>query len=134
MLIAIGAILVLGTTQIIGPALDSDGPGAGTARAAVLAAAVTLSFFTLEAGMHWILGDAAPDDGSRTIVHGVAVIAMVALFAVVIAFQLVSPARQQSRWRRHLALHLRNGLYANAAFDRVVGSLRIPASAGTPTP
>jgi len=128
MLLAIGAILVLGTTQIIGPTLDSDGPVAGTFRAGVLATAVTLSFFTLETGMRWILGAAVPHHGPRTIVHAALVVILVTAFTVVIAFQLMSPARPPSRWRRRLAVHLRNGLYANAAFDRAVGSLRIPTS------
>ena len=131
-LIAIGAILVLGTTQIIGPALDSDGPMAGTVRAGLLAAAVTVSFFTLESGMHWILGDVVPDQGTRTAIHAALIVAIVAAFATVIGFQLMGPARPQGRRRRRLALHLRNGLYANAAFDRLVGSLRVPAS--TPRP
>jgi len=131
-LIAVGAILVLGTTQIIGPALDSDGPMTGTMRAAVLAAAVTVSFFTLESGMHWILGEVVPDHGTRTGIHAALIAVIVASFAMVIGFQLMGPARPPGRRRRRLAVHLRNGLYANAVFDRLVGSLRVPTS--TPGP
>ena len=132
LLIAVGAILVLGTTQIIGPALDSDGPMTGTMRAVFLAAAVTVSFFTLEAGMQWILGAVVPHHGTRTGIHAALVAVIVASFATVIGFQLMAPARPPGRRQRRLALHLRNGLYANAAFDRLVGSLRIPTS--TPGP
>lgn len=124
-LLAVGAILVLGTTQLVGPAVDSTGPLSGSLRAAGLAFVVTLSFFTLEGGAHHLLGTTVPGVGSRTVVHGVLVTAMVLAFAVVILFQLIEPSRGSTRMRRSLALHLRNGCYANAAFDRLVGSLRI---------
>lgn len=130
MLIAIGAILVLGTTQLIGPALDASGPASATVLAGLLAFAVTLSFFTLEAGAHRLLGEAVPDVGGRTVVHAALLVVLLMGFAVVIGFQLVAPSRPPGPRRSRLALHLRNGLYANAAFDRLVGSLRLTG----PTP
>ena len=52
LLVAIGAILVIGVTQLLAPALDSAGTAAGSLRAAGLALAVTVSFFALEGGTH----------------------------------------------------------------------------------
>jgi len=132
MLIAVGAILVLGTTQIIGPALDSDGPTMGTIRSALLALAVTISFFTLETGALWLLGDAVPHHDPRTVVHAALMVLLLVPFALVIGFQLVAPTRPPGRWRRHMALHLRNGLYANAIFDRLIGSLRMQTPSAEP--
>ncbi len=123
-LIAIGAILVLGTTQIVAPTLDSDGPWRATVRASGLAVLVTVSFFVLEGGAHHLLGDVVPHHGARTFVHAALIVTVVAAFAVVVAFQLRHPAHANSARRRRLAVHLRNGLYANAAFDRAVGALR----------
>ena len=129
--IAIGAILVLGTTQIVAAALDSAGGVGGTIRASLLALGVTASFFTLEKGAHALLGDTVPNGGPRTAVH-LAVISVVLLaFAGAVLLQILEPSRSMSTRRRALAIHVRNGFYANAMFDRLVGSLRTPASLRT---
>ncbi len=125
MLLAIGAVLVLGTTQIVAPTLDSDGPASAIVRAAGLATMVTVAFFSLEGGAHHLLGEAVPHHGARTLVHAALVTTVVAGFATVIIFQLSHPALGGGPRRRRLALHLRNGLYANAAFDRTIGALRV---------
>ncbi len=39
--------------------------------------------------------------------------------------QILEPTRPQTAFRRRLAIHFRNGLYANALFDRAVGGLRL---------
>ena len=126
MLLVVGAILVMGTTQLIGPALDSAGSFVGTARAGVLAFAVTLSFFSLEAAAHTLLGHTVPHDGVRTAVHAALVAVLLVGSAVVVGYQLTAPARPPSARRARLAVHLRNGLYANAAFDRLVSALPTP--------
>ena len=128
-LLVIGAILVLGTTQIVAPAFDSQGPLAGTLRVTLLAAGVTISFFTLEAGAHHLLASAIPSDIERSVWQYLPLAVIVAAFTAVVALQIAEPSRQPSARRRALAIHLRNGLYANAVFDRFVGSLRpMPAS------
>lgn len=129
--LAIGAILMLGTTQLVAPALDSQGPVAGTLRATLLALGVTVSFFTLEAGAHHLLNSAAPYGGGRTLWQYLPLAVVLIAFTSVVIFQIAEPSRQPSARRRALAIHLRNGLYANAAFDRLVGSLRLmPATRG----
>lgn len=128
MLLAIGLILVLGTTQIVAPAFDSTGSANGTARAAGMAFGVTLAFFSLEAGVHAILSSTVPDAGARTVLHSALMVVVVAAFAAVVLLQIFEPAHGTSRRRRALAVHLRNGLYVNAVFDRVVGALRTPRS------
>lgn len=132
-LLCIGGILVMGTTQLVAPALDSAGRALGWIRAAVLALAVTLAFFVLELGAHELLYGTVPEDLIRTPVH-VALIALVMVsFGAVVLLQILEPARGTSPARRRLAVHLRNGLYANALFDRVMGALRTPAIAGPAT-
>lgn len=127
-LVAVGAILVLGTTQIVAPTLDSKGPGAATVRAGLLALGVTISFFTLEAGSHHLLASAAPHGGERTLWQYVPLAAVLVAFTTVVMLQIVEPSRRPTARRRALAIHLRNGLYANAVFDRIVGSLRPTAA------
>jgi len=125
--IAIGGILVIGTTQLVAPALDSAGPIMGTVRASGLALAVTLSFFTLEAGAHQLLSDTVPESVGREGIQLALVALVLVSFASVVVMQIFEPTRPQTARRRAMAIHLRNGLYANAMFDRAVGALRRPA-------
>ncbi len=126
-LVAVGAILVLGTTQLIAPTLDSAGSAAGVVRAGTLAAGVTISFFALEAGAHHVLGDAVPELTARAWVQLVLIGVVLAVFAAVVLLQIVEPARAVGRRRSAIAVHLRNGLYANAVYDRLIGALKTPA-------
>ncbi len=128
--VLIGAILVLGTTQLVAPALDSTGGRQGTTRAALLALAVTTSFFTLESGAHHLLASTVPETGARSGLELVLMATVVAAFAIAVALQIFEPTRPQSRRRRAFAVHLRNGLYANALYDRMVGALRVRPTGG----
>ncbi|MCA9154486.1 MAG: hypothetical protein KDA38_06845 [Planctomycetales bacterium] len=123
-LLAVGAILVMGLAQIIAPAWDSRGPIVGVAQACLLASCVTLAFFSLETGAHLLLHDVLPEigrpSGLTLSLTGFVLLA----FAVTVLLQIVGLERLQSTWARHLVVHLRNGLYANAIFDRLVGGLR----------
>jgi len=124
--IAIGGILVIGTTQLVAPALDSAGRVIGTVRAVGLALAVTLSFFTLEAGAHHLLADTVPEGVGRDVIQLALVAVILVSFAAVVGLQILEPTRPRSARRRAMAVHFRNGLYANALFDRAVGALRRP--------
>lgn len=129
-LLAVGAILVMGTTQLLAPALDSVGSLVAVLRTALLALSVTGAFFALEAGAHHLLYETAPHDTGRAPAHLVLAAAVLVTFAVVVTFQMVEPAHGTSERRRRWAVHLRNGLYANAAFDRLVGAWRRPTPSG----
>ncbi len=126
--IAVGAILVLGTTQLVAPALDSDGPVAGVLRVSLLALAVTASFFTLEAGAYQLIADTVPEPVARDAFQLVLVALILVGFTAVVLLQIAEPARTRTPRRRALAVHFRNGLYANALFDRMVGALRTPTA------
>jgi NAD(P)H-quinone oxidoreductase subunit 5 len=120
----LGIILVMGIAQIIAPTLDSDGEIAGVARASLLGVAVAAAFFVLEITFAAMLAPVIPAVIHPTPVVQAAIWAVVAVFGIATLFQILRPARPDSAWQRRLALHLRNGLYANAAFDRLVGALR----------
>ena len=120
----LGIILVMGIAQIIAPTLDSDGEIAGVARASLLGVAVAAAFFVLEITFAAMLAPVIPGVIDPTPVVQAAIWAVVAVFGIATLFQILRPARPDSLWQRRLALHLRNGLYANAAFNRLVGALR----------
>jgi NAD(P)H-quinone oxidoreductase subunit 5 len=121
----LGIILVMGIAQIIAPALDSDGEIAGVLRASVLGVAVAAAFFILEITFATLLAPVIPTVVHPTVAVQIAIWLTVAVFGIATLFQILRPTRADSPWQRRLALHLRNGLYANAAFDRLVGALRL---------
>lgn len=122
-LLAVGAILVMGLAQLLAPALDSAGTAAGVARTVGLALAVTLAFFTLEEGARLLLLTSLPP----AVKPDIPVIALASVvlfgFSAAILLQIVG-LREGSRLRHRSYVLLRNGLYANAMLDRLVGAYR----------
>jgi len=122
-LLAVGAILVMGLTQLLAPAFDSAGTAAGMARTAALAVGVTLAFFTLEEGARLLLIASLPEATQPTAVVIVLASGVLVSFAIAILLQVVGvPAGSTLRHRAYVLL--RNGLYANAVLDRMVGAYR----------
>lgn len=121
-LLLVGAMLVLGLTQLLTPALDRGLPWSTATQIAGLTVAVGLAFFALEtATAGWLAASLPPRTVPPTSVL-VAAGLIVASFAVAIGLQLVGAGR--TRTGRALYLHLRQGFYANALFDRLVGTYR----------
>ena len=120
----VGIILIMGIAQIIAPALDSDGKLAAVGRTLILGVAVALAFFVLEHSFAHVLRSELPLILRPTQPVVVAVWSVVTVFGIATLFQILRPAYAPTAWQRRLSVHLRNGLYANAAFDRLVGALR----------
>jgi NAD(P)H-quinone oxidoreductase subunit 5 len=125
-LFVLGAVLVLATTQLVAAITDSNGPFVAWGGAAVLALLVTSLFFGFEAVMHTLLHDLVPavDAGGAQLAAAGAVTVG---FGLVLVQQLRAPSRSGSDRRLAWRIHLRNGLYANALFDRLVMWLWGPA-------
>jgi NAD(P)H-quinone oxidoreductase subunit 5 len=122
-LLAVGAILVMGIAQLLAPAIDSNGTLPGMARTAGLAVAVTLAFFILEEGTRLLLQPALPPiTQPDPLIIGLTSLVLAAFAGAVLA-QMIAP-RTDSRLLRAAHIHIRNGLYANALFDRLVRALR----------
>ena len=120
----LGIILVMGLAQIIAPTLDSDGETAAVVRSTLLGIGVAAAFFILEHSFALVLGPVLPAVSQPAPLVQAAIWSVVVVFGIATLLQIFRPGIGQSRWQRRLALHLRNGLYANAAFDRLVGALR----------
>lgn len=118
-LFVLGAVLLLATTQLVASVTDSSGPVLAWGMGTALAAAVTSLFFAFEAAMHALLHDQVPDTGAGWAQVGAGALVVVA-FGAVVVHQLRSAARPPGARRLAWRIHLRNGLYANAVFDRLV--------------
>lgn len=120
--IALGAILIFGVAYLLAQGLADAAPRALTRRTALYALAATLSYFALQGGVTWLTAGTLPAPPvPGTLEWGLLVLA-VASFGIVAVAQALFPL-----WAHHpaaagLRVHLANGLYANALFDRLVGN------------
>jgi NAD(P)H-quinone oxidoreductase subunit 5 len=125
--VVLGAVLVLGLAHLIAQAMDGRGEEV-LARVLPLGAGVAVAYVLLQSAAAALLSPALPPAPAPGVADVAIMVLVVASFGAVTALQLVQPARAGSPAWRRAYVHLSNGLYANAAFDRLVGALRIPAS------
>ena len=123
-LLAVGAVIVMGMARLLAAAFDSHGSVQLIGRVVLQTAFVASSFFLLEAGMHHLLGDLVPASGTLTTGQTLIVAILLLLFATVTIIQTLAPLLPNTAAYHALAIHLRNGLYINIIFDRMVGTWR----------
>ncbi len=133
-LLATGAIVVMGLSQIIAPALDSDGYFATTLRAILLTLLVAASFFTLESVFHHVLYSQLPPPSKPDTATILLTVAVLIVFGLTVLAQIWAPAAKQSIFRQKIGVHFRNGFYMNALFDRLTGAFSVSSPAKTRRP
>ena len=124
-LFAIGAIIVMGLTTLFASALDSNGSFALILRASVLAIVVAASFFILESGAHYILQGQIPEMLGLSLIEKILTGIVIVAFAAAAFIQILAPVMSSNSSFNKFAIHLRNGFYANALFDRLIGALKV---------
>ena len=123
--LALGAILVFGVAYLVAQGLADAAPRALTRRTLLASAGATLAYFGFQALAAGMVGAALP----RVPVAGALEWALIAL--TVISFGIVAVAQALfPHWAHHpaaagLRVHVANGFYLNAAFDRLIGGFRI---------
>lgn len=126
--IALGAILIFGVAYLLAQGLADAAPRALTRMTAIYALAASVSYFALQVLAAWLTSGtlpAAPVPGPLE--WGLIVLA-VSSFGLLAVLQAMFPL-----WAFHpafagLRVHVSNGLYANAAFDRLLGGWTVRAS------
>lgn len=124
-LMLVGSIIIMGLARIFTSALSYKANPMLMLNAIILALAVSASFFVLEASMHYVLHSQLPNISNPSFGKMLVAIPMLLLFGGVVFIQMIAPRLEHNPKYMALAIHLRNGLYANAYFDRLVGSLNI---------
>ncbi|GHA33095.1 NADH dehydrogenase [Devosia pacifica] len=119
---ALGTILIFGVAYLLAQGLADAAPRALTLRTSLYALAVSVSYFMLHKGAEWLTGTMLPDTPSPGALEWVLLVLTVLSFGLVSFAQALFP-----HWSAHpaatgLRVHLQNGLYANALFDRLVGN------------
>lgn len=127
-MLTIGAIIVMGLTLLIAQAFGGEPDLYVIGRTVGASVAVTLAYFALRYGVETLFDGTLPPPPEPNAFAYVVVAMTIASFTAVTVLQLFEPARAASPFWRSMRLHLVNGLYADAVFDRLIGALRKPAA------
>jgi NAD(P)H-quinone oxidoreductase subunit 5 len=121
---ALGAILVMGLTHLLAQALEGKPNGYVIGRTCMVATATALAYFLLEIGAERILASTLPITRQADAAMIALMVLAVGSFGLVTLLQLLAPSMARSpRWQAAY-VHISNGFYVNAMFNRLVGALR----------
>ncbi|MBD3763248.1 MAG: oxidoreductase [Rhodobacterales bacterium] len=125
--LALGAMLIFGVSYLIAQGLADAAPGALTRRTGLASLATALAYFGFQVLAQAIWGPALPAAPVPGPLEWALIVLAVLSFGIVAVAQALFPL-----WAHHpstagLRVHLANGLYLNALFDRMTGGFRSPA-------
>ncbi len=120
--IALGAILIFGVAYLLAQGLADAAPRVLTRRTALYAIAASVSYFALQTGTEWLTAGALPQTPAPGPLEWAMLTLTVASFGVVAMAQALFPLWSDHPAAAGLRVHLSNGLYANAVFDRMIGN------------
>ncbi|MFN2328338.1 MAG: proton-conducting transporter membrane subunit [Chromatocurvus sp.] len=120
--IALGAILIFGVAYLLAQGLADAAPRALTLRTLRYSVLVSLGYFALQRGSEWLTAGTLPATPAPGALEWTLIVLAVTSFGLVAVAQSMFPL-----WAYHpavagLRVHLSNGLYANALFDRLIGN------------
>jgi len=119
--IALGAILIFGVAYMLAQGFADAAPRALTRRTAVYAVAISVSYFALQTAATALTASILPATPSPGPLQWALIVLAVISFGLVAVVQSMFPLWAYHPAAAGLRVHLSNGFYANAVFDRVVG-------------
>jgi len=123
--IALGAILIFGTAYLIAQGLADAAPRALTRATALYATAAAIGYFGLQQGASWLTSEVLPATPAAGPLEWALIVLALASFGAVAVAQAMFPLWAYHPAAAGLRVHLANGLYANALFDRLLGGWSI---------
>jgi NAD(P)H-quinone oxidoreductase subunit 5 len=119
--VALGAILIFGVAYLLAQGLADAAPRALTRRMALYSGAAAAGYFALQTGAAWLMAGTLPPTPAPGPLEWALIVLAVASFGLVAVAQAMFPLWAYHPAAAGLRVHLSNGLYANAVFDRVLG-------------
>ena len=119
--IALGAILIFGVAYMLAQGFADAAPRALTQRTAVFAVATSVSYFALHAATVAITAGILPPTPPPGPLEWTLIVLAVISFGLVAIVQAMFPLWAYHPAAAGLRVHLSNGFYANAVFDRLIG-------------
>jgi len=119
--IALGAILIFGVAYMLAQGFADQAPRALTQRTAVYAVATSIGYFALQMAATLLTAGVLPATLSPGPLEWALIVLAVISFGLVAIVQAMFPLWAYHPAAAGLRVHLSNGLYANAVFDRLLG-------------
>ncbi len=118
----------MGVAYLLAQGLADAAPRILTRRTAVYGAVTSVSYFALQTGATWLTEGTLPATPAPGALEWALIVLAIVSFGLVAVAQATFPL-----WANHpaaagLRVHLANGLYANAVFDRLVGNWSVRRS------
>lgn len=126
-LLIIGAIIIMGLSRLLSSAIDSNGSKGLIFHSSLMALAVTAAFFVLESATHYLLGAQLPVMALPGTAKLIASSIILLIFTLAVVAQIFAPRLTHKANYLAFSIHVRNGFYANALFDRAIRALYIPS-------
>lgn len=119
--ITLGAILIFGVAYLLAQGLADEAPRILTQRTAIFSVAAAVGYFTLQAGADWMLAGTLPKTPAPGPLEWALIVLAVCSFGAVAVAQALFPLWAYHPAAAGMRVHLSNGLYANAIFDKILG-------------
>lgn len=119
--IALGAILIFGVAYLLAQGLADAAPRALTYRTALYSVAASVAYFSLQTIATTLTADALPATPAPGPLEWALIVLAVTSFGLVAVAQAMFPLWAYHPAAAGLRVHLSNGLYVNALFDRMLG-------------
>ena len=123
--IALGAILVFGVAYMLAQGLADAAPRALTQRTIAYAVATTVGYFVLQVFAVWVTFGVLPATPPPGPLQWALIVLAVISFGLVAIVQAMFPLWAYHPAAAGLRVHLSNGFYANAVFDRLLRGWRL---------
>ncbi|WP_022727963.1 proton-conducting transporter transmembrane domain-containing protein [Fodinicurvata sediminis] len=120
--LALGAILIFGVSYLLAQGLADAAPWKLTQRTALYAVATSVSYFSLQTGAEWLTKETLPATPAPGPLEWALLMLTVSSFCMVAVAQAMFPLWSNHPAAAGLRVHLVNGLYVNAVFDRLIGN------------
>lgn len=120
--IALGAILIFGVAYMLAQGFAEAAPRALTRRMAFYALSTSLGYFALQTAVTTVTAGILPATPLPGRLEWALIVLAVFSFGLIAVVQAMFPLWAYHPAAAGLRVHLSNGFYANAVFDRVVGS------------
>ncbi|WP_425458113.1 proton-conducting transporter membrane subunit [Celeribacter marinus] len=118
--IALGAILIFGVAYLLAQGLADAAPRVLTRRTAAYSVAAATGYFGLQTAAYWITQNTLPATPTPGPLEWALIILALMSFGLVAVAQAMFPLWAYHPAAAGLRIHLSNGLYANAIFDKLL--------------
>lgn len=118
--IALGAILIFGVAYLLAQGLADAAPRVLTQRTAAFSVAAAVAYFALQTGAEWLMYGTLPATPAPGPLEWALIVLALLSFGMVAVAQAMFPLWAYHPAAAGMRVHLSNGLYANAVFDKLL--------------